>query len=170
MRPIGAAKIGFWLVMTGLVVTAAFGSSASLTACGESGGCTKLRNDTYATKEIWDACDPAQGPAACIKVPGNSKDCTGVLTCDFAVNPHYRAEAEQATYTIGERSQGCYLCAIPNCVAGELAYCEPISRRCIVITDLLEAGPGTVDLEAAAPVPTVAPVPVFDASFPDVGP
>ena len=98
-----------------------------------------------------------------------------MLTCDFAVNPRYRAEAEQAVYSIGERSQGCYLCATPNCVSGALAYCEPVSRRCIVITDLLEAGPSSVDLEAAAPVPTVTlplvePTPAIDASSPEAGP
>jgi len=155
MRPAGVAKVGFWFAVTGFIVAAGFGSTVTLSACGESGGCTKLRNDLYATKEKWDACDPADGPTACIKVSGNTRDCTGVLSCDFAVNPHHRAEAEQQVLTVGQQSQGCFLCATPNCIGGDIAYCEPISRRCIIVTTLDDAGGPQFggDIDSGNPTP-----------------
>jgi hypothetical protein len=171
MRAMGAAKVGFWIAVTGsIAIVSAVGSSASLTACGESAGCTALRNDTYAAKETWDACNPADGPGACIKVPGNTKDCTGVLSCDFAVNPVHRAEAEQAVETIAQRSQGCYLCATPNCIGGDITYCEPVSRRCILVSEITEAGiVYGGDLEAAAPPAPTDTTPVNPIPTPDGG-
>jgi hypothetical protein len=169
MRPVGAAKIGFWLVVTGSVIAGGFGSSAvTLSACGESGGCTKLRNDLYATKQIWSACDPDDGVYACIKVGGNQKDCTGVLSCDFAVNPRHRMDAEQAVLTVGQQSQGCYLCAQPNCISGDIAYCEPITRQCLIATELTDAGPEFGgDIEAAPPPVTTTPP--DDTGVPEAG-
>jgi hypothetical protein len=139
-------------VVTGALLTAVwFGMDATLSACGESGACSRLREDTYASKKVWDQCDPNQGVTACIKVFGNPKDCTGVLSCDFAVNPLHRAEAEQTVLVMGQQSQGCYLCATPNCAVGDIAYCEPMSRRCIIVTTLTEAGvPETMTSEAGA--------------------
>src|SRR5205823_9160794 len=83
-----------------------------------------------------------------IKVAGNPKDCSGVLTCDFAVNARYRDVAELAVYKIGEQSQGCHLCATPNCIGGDLAYCEPISKRCIPIANLIGGIPVIGDQDA----------------------
>ena len=122
--------------------------SASLAACGESGTCKNLRDQTYANKRVWDQCDPgAPEPllsTQCSIVGGNAKDCTGVLSCTFAVNGLYRDQAEQAVARIGEQSQGCYLCATPDCVQGQIAVCEPISHRCIVVTEIrpIDAGGG----------------------------
>ena len=115
---------------------------SSSSGCGEGASCTQLRNTTYSTLQTWQACDPAD-PEPCIMVGGNSKDCTGVLTCDFAVNPHYRMQAEQAVLTIGQQSQTCFLCAVPNCAGGVLGTCEPVSRRCILSPIALGAGTGT---------------------------
>ena len=131
----------FWLV-GGAVLLSIPAASVSLEACGESGSCTQLREQMYATKEVWDACDPtAPNPnTQCIFVPGNPKDCTGVLTCEFAVNVKHRAEAEQAVYAIGEQSQGCYLCATPECITGSLGYCEPASRRCMLVSGFTPGG------------------------------
>jgi hypothetical protein len=175
MKPYATAKIGFWLVVTGFVVASGFGSTAvTLSACGESGGCTKLRNDLYATKQVWGACDPAEGVFACIKVAGNGRDCTGVLSCDFAVNPVHRMDAEQAVLTVGQRSQGCYLCAQPNCVSGDIAYCEPITRQCLLATELIDGGVVFGgDIDSASPAPTSAApddTGVPEASAPDALP
>jgi hypothetical protein len=139
MKPLALVRSALLVLPATVVGAASFGSTAGLTACGETAACSRLRNDTYAQKTMWDACNPTD-PNACIEVFGNKKDCTGVLYCDFAVNPHYRAEAEQAVLTIGERSQGCYSCDEPDCVSGEIAWCEPVSRRCIVVTMLTEGG------------------------------
>ncbi len=142
---------------------ASFATVASLSACGESPTCSRLRDTTYANKETWDACDP-DAPEPCVFVLGNPKDCTGVLACEFAVNPVHRAEAEMAVLTIGQQSQGCYLCAIPNCVMGDIPWCEPVSRRCMIITALSDGG---VPLAAVEPPTPEASTPVtVDANAP----
>lgn len=119
------------LLTASLLVAMWFGAGTTLNACGESGGCTKLRNDTFALKQTWQDCNPLE-EVSCILVGGNSKDCTGVLTCDFAVNPHSRVAAEQAVLTIGQESQGCYLCAVPNCLTGA-PFCEPTTHQCVMV-------------------------------------
>jgi hypothetical protein len=140
----------------------------SIAACGETADCKNLRETTYASKRSWDACDPnEQNP--CIKVPGNQKDCTGVLTCDFAVNRHYRDLAEMAVYKIGEQSQGCFHCAVPNCIAGEIPYCEPVSQRCIIVTEVIDGGgfvQGSTD--SGTPLPD-GNVEIPDTSVTDTG-
>jgi hypothetical protein len=130
---------GAWGLLGGALAIGAFGTTASLSACGDSASCTRLRNDTNATKQIWGACDP-DAIEPCIKVFGNVKDCTGVLSCDFAVNPVYREQAEQAVQTIAGESQGCYQCATPNCVEGDYVWCEPITRQCLVVTGFSDGG------------------------------
>ncbi len=158
MNLIRAARSGVLVTIGGLVLCSSFAVGVPLTACGDSPSCAKVRNDTYAAKRTWDACNP-DDPEACIKVFGNPKDCTGVLSCDFAVNPNYRAEAEQAVLTIPGQSVGCYQCALPNCVSGDLALCERVSRRCILVSMVTEAGvtassaPATRDAGTGAPLP-----------------
>jgi hypothetical protein len=135
------ARSVLWL-LGGAVLVSIPAGTAALEACGESGSCTQLRSTLYASKVVWDACDPnaAHPEDECIFIPGNPKDCTGVLTCEFAVNRKFRADAEMAVYTVGQQSQGCYLCAQPNCIASSIAYCEPVSRRCIVVTGFTSSG------------------------------
>jgi hypothetical protein len=135
-----ATRLGSVLTV-GLVLAAASSTAAtSMSACGESGACTNLRQTTYANLEAWQACDPSGPAEQCIPEPGNPKDCTGVLACNFAINARFRAQAEMAVYTIGQQSQGCYLCAVPNCVAVETAICEPVSHRCIGVTQITDGG------------------------------
>jgi hypothetical protein len=147
---------GAWAALAGALGIGAFGTTAALSACGDAPSCTKLRSDTYATKQVWGACDP-DAPEPCILVPGNVKDCTGVLSCDFAVNPSYRTDAEQAVQTIAGKSQGCYQCATPNCVNGMYAWCEPVTRQCLVVTGFYDGGV----------LETTAPPPVDDAGIPE---
>jgi hypothetical protein len=150
-----------WLAVVGSVVVMASGASVSLSACGDSSQCNKVRNQMFAQKQAWASCDPAD-PNACIKVFGNSRDCSGVLFCDFAVNPAHRIEAEQAVLTIAQQTQGCYLCAEPDCVQGDLAVCEPVSQQCIIVTSLLDAstsGSTQVVFDASLPI-----FPIPDAS------
>jgi hypothetical protein len=133
-----------WL-LGGALVLSIPAASTSIEACGESGACTQLRNQIYAEKATWDACDPTATDQnnQCIFIPGNPKDCTGVLTCEFAVNPQFREDAELAVYTIGQQSQGCYLCAVPDCISASIPYCEPVSRRCIVVSGFSSTGQPT---------------------------
>ncbi len=138
-------------------------ASTSLEACGESGACTQLRQTNYGALLGWQACDPAGPPLSqCIQIGGNPKDCTGVLSCNFAVNAHFRSEAELVTYTVGEQSQGCYLCATPTCIGGDLAWCEPISHRCMLIQGLIDGGAvyggSTSPSEDAGTTVTIPPI------------
>jgi hypothetical protein len=139
-------------VVVGASLTAISGT-ASLTACGDSGSCTKVRDDMFAQKKVWAACDPndPNDPAPCIKVFGNPRDCSGVLSCDFAVHRKYRLDAEQAVLTIANQTQGCYLCATPNCVTGDLATCEPISKQCIIVSQLLTPSDASATIDVAIP-------------------
>jgi hypothetical protein len=161
-------KLLSWLTMGG--VLAALSSTAaatSMSACGESGACTNLRESTYAELETWQACEPGGPLDQCIIEAGNTKDCTGVLACDFAINPKFRAEAEERVYSIGEASQGCYLCAVPNCVAAEIGYCEPISRRCIGVTAVTDGGLLVVGTPPPSGDSGTTPVtPIVDSSVP----
>jgi hypothetical protein len=154
-----AVKTTFGVVAAGAALATSVATTASLTACGETGDCARLRNDTYAQKLVWGACDPAVDNQ-CIKVPGNPRDCTGVLSCDFAVTRPYREQAEQVVLTIAQQSQGCFLCATPSCLAGDIAWCEPVSRQCLLITALVDGGPVFGgDLDSASPaIDTGAPV------------
>jgi hypothetical protein len=150
-----------WLVVVWALVVTTLGSSMSLTACGDSSQCTKTRDDTFAQLQSWSNCDP-NDPTSCIIVPGNARDCSGVLTCDFAVNRLNRVAAEQATLTIANKTQGCYLCATPNCVNGDIPYCDPESRQCIVVTALIDGSPqfsfdGNFIQPEAGPVPEASP-------------
>jgi hypothetical protein len=103
-------------------------ASSAIEGCGESGACSQLRQDTYAQLH------------QCIFVAGNPKDCTGVLTCEFAVNRKFRPDAELTVASIGEQSQGCYLCAVPNCITAGDPYCEPVTRECIVVSGFTSSG------------------------------
>jgi hypothetical protein len=127
------------------------GATASVTeGCGDSGSCMSLRQTTFTQLQAWEECVPGDD-AACILEPGNPKDCTGVLTCPFAINAEHRAAAEQTMLVIGEQSTGCYQCAVPSCFTGNTAYCEPISKRCLIIQTGLagdDAGTGTDDASA----------------------
>jgi hypothetical protein len=159
-----SSKIAKSLVVVafgGLLFATSVGTGASLTACGESSSCTQLRHDTDAQLQTWEQCDPAD-PTSCIIEQGNPLDCTGVLSCKFAINPHFRFDAEQAVQTMGEQSQGCHLCAIPNCASGDIPYCEPTLHKCMVVTSLIDAGGVLVPTGGTAD--TGAPVPVSDAA------
>ncbi|MCL2447901.1 MAG: hypothetical protein FWD17_03025 [Polyangiaceae bacterium] len=142
----------------------AVGSSAPLAGCGESAGCQHLRENTFADRESWGGgCNV---DTDCIEVFGNPSDCTGVLTCNFAVLRTNRETAEQAVLKIAAQSQGCYVCGVPTCPAGDLAVCETVTHQCLVVTAELEGGaPVSEPAEASAPE---ASAPIFvDASTGD---
>src|SRR5579864_2495392 len=134
-----AAKAVCWAVVISPVLAVSFAATFPVAACGDSSSCNSLRTSLYSQKLAWGACDPSNTDE-CIKVPGNPKDCTGVLSCDFAVTRSKREAAEQAVLTAGQQSQGCYLCATPNCVSGDIAICEPVTRECILITSIDDSG------------------------------
>ena len=117
------------------------GAAATATeGCGDSSSCMSVRQTAFNSLQQWEECEPT-APDPCIVEPGNPKDCTGVLSCPFAINAKYRSAAEGQELVMGEQSTGCYQCSVPSCFTGTSAYCEPISRRCLIIATGL-AGSG----------------------------
>lgn len=102
--------------------------------------CEKLRDELQAQKISWGECETS---ADCIKVFGSRKDCTGIMSCDFAVNRRYRQDAERRVASLPEESIDCIECQSPNCVRGDIGWCEPVTHQCIVITELVGGVPTT---------------------------
>ncbi|SRR6266545_2123570 len=105
--------------------------------CADKANCDDLRQSLYEQKKQWASCSV---DADCIIMPGNSKDCTGVLACPFAISRGYLEPAERTTLTIGDDSVDCHLCATPNCSGGTLAVCEPVTHQCLIVAGTPDAG------------------------------
>lgn len=110
-------------------------SLALLGAGCDSTHCEALRDELTEAKDQWTKCDT---DLDCIKVFGNAKDCTGILSCNFAAHRASRLEAERRIASLPEETQDCIECTPPNCASGDIAVCEPVSQRCILVTAILE--------------------------------
>lgn len=114
--------------------------------------CEAKRDELWALKDSWTRC---QQDLDCVKILGNSGDCSGVLTCDFAANRSARLEAERRMASLPEETTDCTHCTSPNCVSGLITLCEPVSQRCILVTEILDGGTtsesrgGTANSEAS---------------------
>jgi len=125
----------------------------ALSQCGDKARCDQLRDDTYEKRRAWAQCDSDDD---CFPLAGNPRDCTGVLSCPFAVNRRFREDAERLTLTIGEDSVDCHVCAVPNCNGSSEAHCDPFSHQCLMET-FFDAGP-----------PFVPPANLPDSQLPPV--
>jgi hypothetical protein len=99
--------------------------------------CESLRDELTALKDTWTRCD---NDLDCIKFFGNPADCTGILTCDFSGNRAYRLEAERRIASLPEETTDCTGCSSPNCVSGAISWCEPVSKRCMIVTGFIDGG------------------------------
>ena len=102
--------------------------------------CEDKRDELYAQKLEWQTCER---DVDCVIVGGSSRDCTGIMSCNFAVNRSSREAAERRVASLPEETQDCFECASPNCEEGSLPHCEPVSGRCMVISELIEVDGGT---------------------------
>lgn len=109
--------------------------------------CEALRDELYLAKLEWEAC---KTHADCMLIGGNTKDCTGVFSCNLAINRSRRQEAERRILSLPEETADCIECASPNCPEGEIAFCEPVSHRCLIVKEILDGGLASVSY--AAPV------------------
>jgi hypothetical protein len=139
----------------------------TLAQCGDKAKCEQLREETYAKRRAWAACVSDDD---CFTMTGNPRDCTGVLTCPFAVNIRHREEADRLTLTIGEDSVDCHVCAIPNCATSARANCEMTSHQCVT-ADRIDGGVTTFEPPANLPDVQTFPPPVEipDANTGDSG-
>lgn len=110
-------------------------SFALLAAGCDHAHCESLRDELTEAKDTWTQCEADED---CIKIGGNEKDCTGILSCNLAVNRTWRLEAERRIASLPEETQDCIECTPSNCVSGDLAVCEPVSQRCIIVTSVME--------------------------------
>ena len=99
--------------------------------------CEALRDELTETKHSWAKCEQ---DSDCIKTVGNPGDCTGIMSCDFAVNRRFRSDAERRVASLPEETVDCMQCTSPNCVAGDLAICERTTKECLLVTDILDGG------------------------------
>jgi hypothetical protein len=113
--------------------------SLPLAHCADKRNCDELRQELFLQKRAWAACE---SDFDCVLVGGNPKDCTGVLACPFAVNRANRDTAERQVLSAGDDSVMCHLCAVPTCVSGDIPVCEPSTRRCLVVTSIVDGGSG----------------------------
>jgi hypothetical protein len=107
-------------------------------ACNRA-NCEALRDELYDHKVEWQRCETT---VDCIKVPGNPGDCSGIFSCDLAVNRNHRLTVERRIASLPEESVDCLQCQSPNCVTGDLAICEPITKQCIIISEILDGSGG----------------------------
>lgn len=102
--------------------------------------CEDLRDELHAQKLVWQACE---SDLDCVIVGGSTRDCSGIMSCNFAVHRKFRGDAERRIASLPEETQDCFECASPNCESGELPHCEPVSGRCLVVTRLVEVDGGS---------------------------
>lgn len=102
-----------------------------------SAECESKRDELWALKDRWTQC---QTDLDCVKILGSPGDCTGILSCDFAINRSNRLEAERRIASLPEETVDCTSCSGPNCVSGLITLCEAASQRCILVTSILDAG------------------------------
>ncbi len=108
--------------------------------------CDSLRTTLEVDRRTWAACDPEQGDSQCAIVGGDPMDCTGVLTCDFAVNVSMLAQAQKEVVDNSVHSKICAdYCSAPNCAQDSPPVCDPVTRECTIVY-LTQAEGGAPDV------------------------
>lgn len=115
-------------------------------SCADGTKCNELRTKTAERLKFWSGCED---DTDCIKVGGSQSDCTGVLTCPFAVNKDSRNEAEQYVLKNASESVVCHVCEQPDCIVGDKVVCEKVSKQCIIVTEAKVDSQKCVDLRNA---------------------
>jgi uncharacterized membrane protein YgcG len=128
-----------------LIVTAVLAMFG--TQCNKA-HCEDLRDDLFALRRSWQTC---QQHSDCILVGGNPADCTGILSCNLAVNRGKRLEAERRIASLPEETLDCMECQSPNCARGDMTYCEPVTHLCIVVTDIVDLDAGVLKMDLSPP-------------------
>jgi hypothetical protein len=94
-------------------------------------GCDELAEEASALKERLGVCREGD---TCVIAASQSGDCTGELTCGFAVPSDKKSEAEREASRIGEQSLDCSQCVAADCVSPTMmiARCDTAAGRCII--------------------------------------
>jgi len=113
-------------------VTASFTTSCNVAHCED------LRDELSVAKQKWQACAT---DADCTIVGGNTKDCTGIFSCNTAVARVHREEAERRIASLPEETVDCVACKGPSCVSGTIPLCDQVTKSCIIVTQIIEPPP-----------------------------
>jgi hypothetical protein len=127
----------------GMLIATAFVALTG-TQCNKA-NCEDLRDELYYLKLDWQSCED---DSQCILIGGNGKDCTGVLSCNLAINKKRRQEAERRIISLPEETVDCMQCASPNCAEGNITICEPTSKKCIIVKEIVDSGLASVSYGA----------------------
>jgi hypothetical protein len=100
--------------------------------------CESLRDDLSAEKQKWQTC---QADSDCTIVGGNTKDCTGILYCNTAVNRVHREEAERRIASLPEETVDCVECKGPNCISGTIPLCDQVTKTCFIVSEIINPSP-----------------------------
>jgi hypothetical protein len=106
------------------------------TQCNKA-NCEDIRDELFRDKLEWASCTSDD---QCIIIGGNERDCSGVLTCNLAINKSRRQEAERRIISLPEETADCIECASPNCPEGEITLCERVSKKCIIVKGIVDSG------------------------------
>jgi hypothetical protein len=121
-------------------VAASFATSCNVAHCED------LRDELSAAKQGWQKCEV---DSDCTIVGGNTKDCTGIFSCNTAVNRVHREEAERRIASLPEETVDCVSCKGPNCISGIIPLCDQATKTCIIVTEIIEPPPDTTDMPDA---------------------
>lgn len=114
--------------------------AASFTTSCNVAHCETLRDELSADKEEWQKCE---ADADCTIVGGNIKDCTGIFTCNTAVNRVHRDEAERRIASLPEETVDCVTCKGPNCITGDIPLCDQVTKTCMIVTEIIDPPPNS---------------------------
>jgi hypothetical protein len=142
-RQQASKKIMSKVTRLGTLLRAAAVLSGMLGITCDNADCEKLRDDLYADRLKWESCDD---DTDCQLVGGNTADCTGIFSCNLAVNTRYVKDAERRIASLPEETVDCHKCGSPNCPEGDIVVCDPAYKRCIVVKELLNGGGASVYL------------------------
>lgn len=92
--------------------------------------CRDLANEASAMRSEMGACGAND---TCVIVKGSSNDCSGGVSCPFAVHADRAAEAASRAADIAKRSQDCTECSMPSCPPAQSAYCDHETGRCVIV-------------------------------------
>jgi hypothetical protein len=105
----------------------------ALAALGSNGcdDCEDLAEEARALKQKFAACREGD---TCVVAATQKGDCTGELTCGFAVPSDKKSEAEREASRIGEQSLDCTQCVAVDCVSSTMMSprCDTAAGHCVI--------------------------------------
>jgi hypothetical protein len=104
---------------------------AALASNGCGNDCEDLAEEARALKQKLAACREGD---MCVIAASQKGDCTGELTCGFAVPSDKKSEAEREASRIGEQSLDCAQCVADDCVSPTMMIprCDVVAGHCVI--------------------------------------